>query len=529
MMELSLKLIMDELGFEADMNLPPEQNPRFSFAELYTPSGSDLSGDKLLICGLSEALAAPRNPGLYFLCVRDRMVDDSETPEAMAGITVIRRNIELRVLFNRVQRIFLNTQTWLMKMEQSVSANKGLQDLLTLSEPIFKNHIVIQDSTFKLLYYTKGIHTTDDITNKLIEHGYHPPETLQLFQKLRRLEEYEKNHDLIISRDYATSEYEVVKKMFHTGGSISIQVVMVCCGRAATDAVIELFKKLLEYIKLYVDRDSASYGGSNAVKTLALDLIMKNVASPDEARNRAAYAGFPFEGNFRLVVVSFDDEGNIPLSRLVQSVAEVFPQASVFSQNRNVLILDIERGETAQFKAVIDKALTTTKFYCGISSRFNCLWDINIAYEQAILAVMLAGQLKSASDGSEHHQDRIYCQFSDYWIYHLLSAGIRSAPVVYKNAFLFQSLDILKEYDAAHRTDTLNLLRIYLENERKATIVSTLLHMHRNTVLYHIGKIESILGVSLDDPEVRLKLQLAYKANDFKPGVFHPGNELPSV
>jgi hypothetical protein len=520
--ELSLKLIMDELGFEADTSLPAAHNPSFTFVELYSPQGSDLSGDKLLVCGLSEALAALKKPGLYFLCIRDRMVDDSETPEAMAGITVIRRNMELRVLFNRVQQIFLDAYSWLMKMEQSVSANKGLQDLLTLSEPIFKNHIVIQDSTFKLLYYTKGIHTTDDITNKLIEHGYHPPETLQLFQKLRRLEEYERNRDLIISRDYATSEYEVVKKMFHTGGSISIQVVMVCCGRAATDSVVELFKLLLEYIKFYVDRDSASYGGSNAVKTLALDLIMKNVASQEEARNRAAYAGFPFEGNFRLVVVSFDDEGNIPLSRLVQSFAEVFPQASVFSQNRNVLILDIERGETAQFKAVIDKALASTKFYCGISSRFTCLWDIYIAYEQAILAVMLAGQLKPASGGTDHTEERIYCQFSDYWIYHLLSAGIRSAPVVYKNAFLFQALDILKDYDAAHHTDTLNLLRTYLENERKATIVSALLHMHRNTVLYHIGKIESLLGIALDDPEVRLKLQLAFKADDFKAGVFNP-------
>jgi hypothetical protein len=197
-MDLSLKLIMDELGFEADVNLPGEENPRFSFVELYTASGSDMSGDKLMVCALSEALAAPQREGLYFLCIRDRMVDDTETPEAMLGITVIRRNMDLRELFNRVQRIFVSVNAWVMKMEQSVSLNKGLQDLLTLSESIFRNHIVIQDSTFKLLYYTKDIETTDLVTNKLIEYGYHPPETLQLFQKLRRLEEYEKSHDLVI-------------------------------------------------------------------------------------------------------------------------------------------------------------------------------------------------------------------------------------------------------------------------------------------------------------------------------------------
>ena len=107
---------------------------------------------------------------------------------------------------------------------------------------------------------------------------------------------------------------------------------------------------------------------------------------------------------------------------------------------------------------------------------------------------------------------------NDYWIYHLISAGVGDAPVVYKNSFLFSALERLRDYDAIHHTNTLNLLRIYLENERKATVVSTQLHMHRNTVLYHISKIEHLLHISLDDPDVRLKLQLAFKADDFKPG-----------
>jgi hypothetical protein len=522
-MDLSLKLIMDELGFEADVNLPDDQNPRFSFVELYSETGSDTSGDKLLVCGLSEALNAPRREGLCFLCTRDRMVDDTETPEAMLGITVIRRNMNLRELFNRVLRIFVRVNSWVMKMEQSVSANRGLQELLTLSEPIFRNHIAIQDATFKLLHYTKGIKTTDVVTNKLIQYGYHPPETVQLFQKLRRLEEYEKSYDLVISRDHNTSEYEVIKKMFHSGGFFSILVVMVCCGRPATEGTVELFRKFLEYIQIYVDRDSSLNEGSNAIKTLALDLVMKNVGSREEARIRASYTGFPFEGNFRLLVVSFADEENIPISRLVQSFVAVFPQASVFTHKRNVLILDVERGEPAQVKAVIDQALDTSEFLCGVSNRFHCLWEIDIAYEQALMGVDMARRLKSNAVSSENQQRRYFCQFSDHWIYHLLSAGIKAAPVVYKNSFLFRSLDMLRDYDADHRTDTLSLLRIYLENERKATIVSSLLHMHRNTVLYHIGKIESILGVSLDDPEVRLKLQLAFKANDFKPGEFSSG------
>jgi hypothetical protein len=519
-MNISLKLIMDELGFDADINVPSAQNPRFSSVELYSVSGNDTSGGVLIVSTLSEALSAPRRDGLAFLCIRDRIVDDSETEDAMSGIVVVRKNIDLRDLFNRVLRIFTGVNSWLMKLEQSVSANKGLQDLLDLSEPVFRNHIDIQDPTFKLLHYTKGIETTDAITNKLLQHGYHPPETIDLFQKLRRLEEYEKNHEIIVSRDYVTSEYDVVKKMFHKSGTMSIQVVMICCGRPATDAVTELFGMFLEYIKIYVDRDIASYGGGNAAKTLALDLLMKNVGSREEAKNRAAYTGFPYEGSFRLVVVSFEDDENIPLSRLVQSFAEVFPRALVFSQNRNVLILDLERGDPSQLKAVIDRALVSENFSCGISNPFGCLWDIAKAYEQASIAVKIAGSLKSIGSDDERTNRRLYCEFRDYWLYYLLSAGIKAAPAVFKDSFLFLSLEKLRSYDEDHKTDMLNLLRVYLENERKATVVSALLHMHRNTVLYHVAKIESILGVSLDDSEMRLKLGLAYRAADFKPGTF---------
>ena len=522
-MKLSLKLIIDELSFAADINIPAEEAPVFSSVELYSAAGADLSGDKLLVCALSEALSAPRRDGLYFLCYRDRMVDDSETPAAMRGITVVRRNIGLGELFNRIQRIFYSVFDWVLKMERSVAANKGLGDLLALSEPVIRNHIDIQDSTFKLLHYTKGIETTDVITSKLIKFGYHPPETVQLFQKYRRLEEFERSHDLVVSRDYVTSEYDVVKRMFHIGGSVSIQVVMVCCNRPASDGVVELFRILLDYIKIYADRDSAELGGGNAARSLAQDLIMKNVGTQEEARNRAAYAGFPFEGNFRLIVISFTDEINIPISRLVKSFAEVFHRALVFSQNRKVLILDVERGETDQYKAVIDGALPATEFNCGISGRFGCLWDIGIAYEQAVIAVDIAGRLKpDGAESPDSSPKRVYCEFNKYMLFHLLSAGINAAPIVYRNSFLFRSLDVLRAYDAAHRTDTLNLLRLYLENERKATVVSALMHMHRNTVLYHISKIESLLDVSLDDPEVRLKLLLAFKADELKPDVFPP-------
>ncbi|HIZ06904.1 MAG TPA: helix-turn-helix domain-containing protein [Candidatus Eubacterium avistercoris] len=54
-------------------------------------------------------------------------------------------------------------------------------------------------------------------------------------------------------------------------------------------------------------------------------------------------------------------------------------------------------------------------------------------------------------------------------------------------------------------------MKVYLQCNRKATETGDILHMHRNTVLYHIDRIEQLLHISLSSADVCLKLQLGIK------------------
>ena len=148
-MQITLKLILDELGYEYESYADGYANPTFECVELLAAHGSDLSGRKLLVCPLSEALSiVGRSQVLYFLCVRDRMVDALETPESMRGIVVIQRNLELRELFNEVQRVFVRISNWIIDMQRSVVEDEGMQALITMSEPIIGNHIAVPPTFF---------------------------------------------------------------------------------------------------------------------------------------------------------------------------------------------------------------------------------------------------------------------------------------------------------------------------------------------------------------------------------------------
>jgi PucR family transcriptional regulator, purine catabolism regulatory protein len=57
-------------------------------------------------------------------------------------------------------------------------------------------------------------------------------------------------------------------------------------------------------------------------------------------------------------------------------------------------------------------------------------------------------------------------------------------------------------------------LGAYLATNGSPTDAADRLHLHRNTVLYRLGRLEDLLGVDLRDAEVRLALHLALKISD---------------
>ena len=54
------------------------------------------------------------------------------------------------------------------------------------------------------------------------------------------------------------------------------------------------------------------------------------------------------------------------------------------------------------------------------------------------------------------------------------------------------------------------LLYVYLSQDRNTTRTAAKLGMHRNNVIYRVNRLEQRLGISLDDPDLRLRLLVSY-------------------
>ncbi|MFL5706404.1 MAG: PucR family transcriptional regulator, partial [Ktedonobacteraceae bacterium] len=66
---------------------------------------------------------------------------------------------------------------------------------------------------------------------------------------------------------------------------------------------------------------------------------------------------------------------------------------------------------------------------------------------------------------------------------------------------------------AANRGDTtlIETLEGFFHCNGNLSETARSMHLHRNSLLYRLGRIEEILGRSLEDSELRLSLQIALK------------------
>lgn len=92
------------------------------------------------------------------------------------------------------------------------------------------------------------------------------------------------------------------------------------------------------------------------------------------------------------------------------------------------------------------------------------------------------------------------------------------------NRLLFQLLDNpeleayrrdiigpLEDYDARHGTDLARTLEVFLASNGNHMQAARDLHLHRNTLLYRLQRVEELLGVDLDQADARLAVQVALK------------------
>jgi PucR family transcriptional regulator, purine catabolism regulatory protein len=88
---------------------------------------------------------------------------------------------------------------------------------------------------------------------------------------------------------------------------------------------------------------------------------------------------------------------------------------------------------------------------------------------------------------------------------------LRESPELWE--FYRANLAALADYDHKQGAELLKTLDAFFANLGNLARTADALHVHRNTLLYRIERIEAIGGLKLENAEDRLALWLALKAH----------------
>jgi purine catabolism regulator len=149
----------------------------------------------------------------------------------------------------------------------------------------------------------------------------------------------------------------------------------------------------------------------------------------------------------------------------------------------------------------LERQFTQVPLVAALSRPVEKLSKMKEAADEAEQAWSLGRRL-AATGGSR------LVDAAELGVYRLLLPLERS-PVLH--TFYQETIGMLEEYDRRQGTDLMYTLEVYFSQLGNLSRTAEVMHLHRNTLIYRLERIAAILGVDLEDAEIRLRLQLALK------------------
>lgn len=504
-MQVSLNILLDSLKEFNPQNHIKQKNKGFSGVGIGSKSTQGLYSDLIYVIGLDKfGLLGEIDPSISYIVVK-RKEEDIDKKVSLQNTIVCDFDGDVLDFFSYVQASFALVTNWCSKMDEYLIRNRSIQDVLSLSEPVIGNTITISDSSFALVAYTEGIECDCRLTSRLIEKGYHDQEAIDLFNKNKMAEKWKDAIDIYESTSLNLCDYPIVCKVVHYYNNYYSHIVMLCNNKPLTPGIKDLFKLLVDHLmvsfeKQWIDNNQMPH----IHDSLIISLIGPNTLTEETIRNRARNSGLPFLSKFLYMIIETDDSSNIMLQRIERELTNIYPDVKItlYKQMLAVLLAQPLRSKdkSDEFLNQYHAILQRYNARCGVSDNFTSLTELHVANEQARIAL-------SASKLGE------ITRFNNCYVKQLLSSDPQTLKLV-KSTKASATLNEIIEHDKRHNTNNLELLRVYLEFDRKATETAQVMHMHRNNVIYRIGRICEQTGINLEDPKTRFKLLLAYELLD---------------
>ncbi len=245
-------------------------------------------------------------------------------------------------------------------------------------------------------------------------------------------------------------------------------------------------------------------------------LLAGNLPESDEVSARLSELGLKLDQHHALVLAQqagadvaqkLTEED----ARNITSLLNRAPRRAMISAKPNWVLaifpLGFDEQSAVPFSRALEESLEGAsghRLRVGVGRLARKLSDFPKSYREAQEALFISSL---TDDG------RVVSHHNDLGVWQLL---LRIEDQGELDRFEDYFLNALIRHDREQQTDWMTTLETFLELNGNLRATARKLELHRNTITYQLEHITSLLGRDLDNPEVRLNLQLAFRVRKLR-------------
>ncbi len=480
--------------------------------EAVTPlkSQTEFGAQNTLYVGMTSELPPRCPPNL--VCIEDEPLPPEYRKPQFVNLTVLPKDTDLEQLYGLLCNLLLDyadALTAASSLLSSLAKARGLESIVAIAYKALGNPVIVNDKSWKALAIASDVKETDDIAwNEFMSNGALSLEVASINIKEKLTDRIEQSETPLWCKA-ANMKYP---RLFCR--------VSVGSRPVATVAVIEYYKPFRErdYLLLSMLANAISaemqknkflhYTRGLLYEEFIVDLIEERLKNPSIIEEKVKSLNLGLKKYIHVITIDVKEFDityfSIPYMR--DYLEKMIGGSKAIIYNDKITMITSYAGEREIFESDAVKLRDFLKDYGlhgGLSRAFTKLEDLRGHYHQSLQALELGTHIDS---------DVTIYPYDDYAIYHIAKACADSSDL---KQFYHPKLEYLMQYDAEHKTSFTDSLYMFLKHSRNITNTAKALHLHRNSMIYHLKRIEEILNFSLSDNEMLLHIELSFRLMEY--------------
>lgn len=468
------------------------------------------SDPEILYIGKSDELPESLSIGntLNILAFTDTVPEHPQDHQYLnnhqINLILLKEGPDILSIFNEVQDIIKKGQESLRysaDLLKMLVHNSGFQNIIDIGYKMLGNPLYVMDLSSKVLAVTKDVEITDDmIWSEVTMEGYLSYNTIMLSKEIGRI--VDKSTSPLILKGSFMKYLRIIGKV--ELGNTQAGIVCVLEYEKPFDASdIEIVTLLCNAISLEMQKNKYSiYNREIMGDAFIEDLLEGKIKDHINITEKTKILGLSFQRYIYVLTIDvndFDSNGSLPYMK--DMAMKIFSNNKCIIHNGNIVVIFSCSNQDYFTETTLNglqEFLRSNNMFCGVSRSCSNLEDSQEYYFQSLEALKLGKRL---------NKEQLLFRYDDYVLYHIADDCYGSTNLI---KYCHPSLLTLIAFDKKNNTDYTHSLHVYLQNMTNLAKSANALHIHRNTMIYRIKKIEKIMHIKLQANNILLHLHLSF-------------------